>query len=405
MNVCFISGAAPDTQDAVGDFAWLLAREVGRRHRVWLIATAPGRAADRAGAPAHGRAPAGPGETAPVETHAIHSGWGARALKEVLRVVRRLRPDAVVVHYVPQLYGWYGANPILPLVLIALRLQGHRIVTVAHEFTVPFGPSPKLALLAVVHRLYLRLILRASSRLVLTTALRLDLFERVFPSRRSDLFRIPIGSTVPVAPVDPDWKQRGRRGLGIAEGDLVVSTFGSIVGSRVGLLAEVLSRLVAEGLPVRILVLGKGGAGLRRRLAGDPVLRDRAVLTGPVSLAALSRHLSLSDLYLAFYEDGASTRRTSLMVPLAHGIPTVSNSGASTDPALAASGALHLLDVSGEPDARPMEAGLAALRRLCQDAGARRTLGGRAREFHEKHFSWTEIASQYEEVIEGSCRR
>jgi len=381
MNICTLCGAPPNVNDGVGDFSWFLAQELSRAYALSLIV--PGGEDARQGF-----------DDGSIAVYRIQKGWGIQTSKQVFHLVRRLNPEVILVHFVPQLYGWNGAKPFLALLLLALRRRGYRIVTVAHEFSAPFGPSPKLIMLASVHRLLLRAILSASNRIVLTTEFSRDLFRRRFPRRQADFRQIPIGSTVPVVSVDEARKGELRRRLGIAADEIVISTFGSVIGLSVPLFEKLFRWFTHEGVPFRILVIGKAGEQLREKLAHDPVTVERIVATGPLGSVAVSEYLSVSDLYVAFYPDGASTRRTSLMIGLAHGIPVVSNSGALTDPRLASSGALHLLNgLMLEDETR-------VLRQLCKSPELRSRLGKQARVFYEEHCSWQKIGRQYEQVLQ-----
>ena len=376
MKVCILCGAPPNINDGVGDFSWLLAQELGKGNTVSLIV------------------PGGDGEEqyadyGSVAVYRVNKAWGIQASIEVCRIVRRVNPQIILVHFVPQLYGWNGAKPLFALLLLALKRREYRIVTVAHEFSAPFGPSPKLIVVAFVHRLLLWLIKRASRRIVVTTRFALSLFKRRFPTRQGDFLQIPISSTIPVVPVDKTRKEDLRRELRIAPEEFVIATFGSVVGSAATLLEELLSWFIHEVKRSRILILGKAGEEVRRKLAQNRVILDRTVTTGPLSSEAVSEHLSISDLLVVFYPDGCSTRRTSLMVGLAHGVPTVSNIGVLTDASLKASGAMYLINC------HMTEEQAMALRQLCRDARLRADLGKQGKAFFEEHLSWKEIGRQY----------
>ena len=386
MNVGILCGAPPNINDAVGDFSWLLAQELSSKHNVSLIVSG----VDDTVSPVN---------TSPVSIYPVSNGWGIQTVKDVLHLVQRLKPQIILVHFVPQLYGWYGSKPFFVLLLMILRIKGSRIITVAHEFSVPFGPSLKLMLLASIHQLFLRVILKASRRIVLTTQDRFDLFKQRFPRRKADFHKIPIGCTIPVTPIDDAKKQHMRRRLGIRAEELVVSTFSSVVGLDRKLLAKLFNWFICEGWPIRILLIGKGGEALQRKLAHDPAILERIVVTGPVSSEAVSEYLSLSDLYVVFYNGGASTRRTSLMAPLAHGTPSISNRGALTDPSFASSGALQLMNGVME------EADIRLLRQLCKDTEMRRRLGKHGQAFFEEHFSWAKIGQQYLHVLQDALAK
>jgi len=380
MKICVICGAPPDNADGVGDFAWLLAQELSKGNRVSYIVPGSGDAKRCL-------------DGGSIGIYWVKRGWGIRTSKEVLRTVKRLQPEILLVHFVPQLYGWNGAKPLLALLLLRLKRMGYPIVTVAHEFSVPFGPSPKLMLWATIHRVLFRLIVASSSRVVTTTRFCCNLLARRFSRRQTDLHQIPVSSAIPAMPIDESQKQALRIQLGIAADDLVVSTFGSVMRSTAHHLEELFCWFVREYAPVRLLVIGKAGEAMRQKTSHGSRLPGQITFTGPLSQQEVSKYLSLSDLYVMLYPDGASMRRTSLLAGLAHGLPTVSNVGVLTDPLLASSEVLHLID---DP---PSEKETAVLRQLCRDSVRRRELGTRARAFYEHWFSWEKIGQQYQQVL------
>jgi glycosyltransferase involved in cell wall biosynthesis len=381
MNLCILSGSPLGVYDGVGDFSWFLAQALSPKHGVSIIAPPGG---DVPGLGEAGRAP----------VYSIPSGWGIRACAEVRRLVERLKPDATLVQFVPHLYGWQGVKPCFALLLVALMRGGHPIVTVAHEFSRPFGLSPTAALHASAHRVLFSVILRASRKVVLTTPWCLDLFERRFPRRRADFHLIPVGSNIPVVATSEGERQARRHRLGIEDGELVVSTFGAAMEPATTRLTELAGWLVRQATPVRIVVVGKAGEALRAKWARHRAIVERTVVTGPVTGVAAAGYLSMSDLFVAFYPDGASTRRTGLMAGLAHGLPTVANVGPLTDPSLASSRALHLVgDMARESEQE-------RLRRLCVDPELRARLGKRGRVSFEAHFAWERIAERHTSVVE-----
>jgi glycosyltransferase involved in cell wall biosynthesis len=81
------------------------------------------------------------------------------------------------------------------------------------------------------------------------------------------------------------------------------------------------------------------------------------------------------------YPDGVTTRRTSVMAPLANGVATVSTAGALTEPVWRDTGAVALASAS-EPGAIA-----AAVVTLLRDPGARAALAAAGRRTYEEHFA------------------
>ena len=91
------------------------------------------------------------------------------------------------------------------------------------------------------------------------------------------------------------------------------------------------------------LLIGHGGDRMAARLVeAHPDLNGRLTATGTLPPADVSRHLQACDLMIQTYPDGVSSRRTSLMAALAHGVATVTSAGRHTEPVWAEAGAVGL---------------------------------------------------------------
>jgi len=97
--------------------------------------------------------------------------------------------------------------------------------------------------------------------------------------------------------------------------------------------------------------LGRGSESLCGELLGKhPELAGRVHASGPLAAIDLSLHISACDVIIQPYPDGVSSRRTSMMVGLSHGVPTVTTSGHLTESLWARSRAVSLAPV-GDADA------------------------------------------------------
>ena len=314
MDLCILSGVAPGVQSGVGDYSFLLSEELSKTHKVSLVV------------------PQGPDIQAAFPIYRFQNTWSGPGSTEIQRLIEKLGPQVVLVQYVPQIYGWMGANPALAFLLLALKKKGFDLITVAHEFSVPFEWPLKILTLAAAHRILFRTIVRASSQIVTTTSYCLDLFQKRFPNHKSSFHYIPIPSTIRVFPLEEPSRSSFRSEMGIGRNELLVTTFGFPIGEAFPILKAALSRLHKSYPDVRFLFLGELGDRLKSSFLDTPALKERVIAPGSLSEERVSNYLSASDLFLAFYPDGASTRRTTLMAGLAHGIPTISNLGILTDP-------------------------------------------------------------------------
>jgi len=379
MKICVISGASPNSNDAVGDFAFRLTDELSKENQVSFI---------------------GPSESVPREAsfpvYNVGKRWGPKDCVSTYRFLKREQPEVILVHFVPHLYGWLGTKPFFALLLFTLKRKGYPVVTILHEFSSPPGSSIKTTVLSWLHRTLLRLIVRTSKKLIVTTPFALALFHKNFPSRKSDFKYIPISSAITISPAEFEKQASLRSQLRLSPDSLVISLFGSTIGTAFDHLHKVLQWMVNKISNSSFLFIGKHGESLKLKFLGEEAIFSRIRTTGPVSNETASHWLSISDLYLVFYPDGASTRRTSLMTGLEHGLPTISNFGSLTDPVVASSGAIHLFKNFSDEE-------FSVLQTLYQDPAFRKQAGKTARLLWEKNFSWPIIVEKYQEVLKESA--
>lgn len=317
-----------------------------------------------------------------VAIHRVAGRWSPADLARLGAALDRFpAPRRLLVQYVPKAWGYRGANLGFCRWLVRRRRRGDLVRVVVHEVAQPWKlrDRPRRWLLAAANRLMIRRVLAASTRLDLAMAgweARLRPYARALPPTSVQ----PVPSTLPVAD-DPPGVAALRRRLAPG-GELVLGTFATYGWSTEAPLRAALPPLLA-GRPDRLgLLLGRGGERFAAALAAAcPALAGRLIAPGELDPEALSRHLQACDLMLLPYQDGVSTRRTTMMAALAHGLPAVTNSGPSTDPSWAASGATALA-----PGANP--AGLVrAAERLLADPQARARLGATARAVYAERFA------------------
>ena len=127
--------------------------------------------------------------------------------------------------------------------------------------------------------------------------------------------------------------------------------------------------------------------------AGAPALsaQEGVRIDTPGRLAEheLSLHLSTADLCLLPFTDGVSTRRTTLMAALAHGLPVLGLDGRGTDSVLTRHPDAIVLTATGD---RACYARAAV--ELGADRMALRARGEAARRLYEEQFDWPVVADR-----------
>jgi glycosyltransferase involved in cell wall biosynthesis len=219
-------------------------------------------------------------------------------------------------------------------------------------------------------------------------------FRRWFPDKQ--VLHLPVSSNIPLEPMT---RAAARARLGIDSETLVLGTFGTAHPSRLwGWVRGAAEAVRRTGQDVLVLHLGPHPAAVRDALGPVP-----ARLDGPLPVDELSRRFAAMDIYLAPYSDGVSTRRTSLMSGLQHGVATVGTRGIHTDRMLRDQDGRSLLLADADAE-RLFHSHVQC---LAGDPERRAALGAEGQRFFEQEFSWERIASRLMRSLEqsGACQR
>ena len=282
--------------------------------------------------------------------------------------------DALIVQYNPFSFGRWGFAPRLPLFLARLRRepQRPRIAVMFHETYVDMR-SLSWALMGSWQRAQLMAV-QAAADIQLCSIQRWT--ERLRKTARGrPVHHLPVASNLPDARAD---RKLARRRLGADAETVVLSCMGLRHPGRLpGHVLAAATEVGTAAPSVLLLDLGPGERSLTR-LAGNVCVRA----TGFVDEVELARYLAASDVFLAPYMDGVSTRRGSVMAALQHGVPVVGTSGHLTDDMLRDAPGLTLVAIGGRDDFARAAAG------LVQDEKRRAELGAAGRQLYQRSFDW-----------------
>ena len=295
--------------------------------------------------------------------------WGHGRLHDGARGL-----DALVVQYNPFSFGRRGFAPRLPLALGRLRRDGSRpvIAVMFHETYVDMK-NVRWALMGAWQRAQL-LAVQAAADVQLCTIERWTERLRRTAGRRP-VHHLPVASNLPDA---RGHRADARRELGAQDGTVVIACLGLRHPGRLEEHVLAAARRAGERAErVVLLNLGTGAPG-SERLAANVALESPGFLDGQ----RLARLYAASDLFLAPYQDGVSTRRGTVMAALQHGVPVFGTTGHLTDGLLRGAPGLPLTPV-GDRDAFAEAVGAAAA-----DPAERRRLGAAGRETNEREFDW-----------------
>ena len=303
-----VSSALPPVVDGIGDHAALIAESLASMgHSVTCIVPSGTNYADIPGV-------------------AIKPSWNPKVATSVIdAIVDAVKQgiDVVYIHYNPFCYGKWGRN----LALLSLRKRiravspSIKLAVMIHERHVPLWPWRFTIMSAWQRPMYASILKQADQVFVSTGPWMNDIEQMVRPG--VDVTCVPIGSSAGQPHIS---RTEARAQRNLPDDVTVVGVFGMPhVSKGVDGLAAILSKAAAEVGPLTLLAVGGIGKAIPDGIPGVTVVR-----TGILDARGVSDAFMCMDAFLCPFSDGISTRRSSMTVALAHGIPVVSNVGDST---------------------------------------------------------------------------
>ena len=323
----------------------------------------------------------------------VHPILGRLNPSDMLRFHRTLngfsRPRHLVLQWVPHAYFWGSMNvPFCVWIWIRARLFGDDLGIMLHEPFLGFGEGRwRQNVPAFVHRIMTILLLNAARR-VWVSIPRWEKAWKVYTLGRKVPFSwLPLPSNVPVA---GDASRTAEvRSRYAPSGQRIVGHFGTFGYPITPMLERIVPALLAASDRTVALFIGPNGAEFKQTLLREhPGLEGRIHAAGRFAATdpALSAHIAACDLMIQPYPDGASSRRTSLLAPLAHGVPLVTTSGWASEPLWQESGAVAIVSAA-DLDGFVREAD-----RLLNDETARQRAAQASRVLYKNHFAIERIA-------------
>jgi glycosyltransferase involved in cell wall biosynthesis len=357
-----LTGEYPPEAGGVADYTRLVARGL----------------AD-AGDAVHVYAPHRPAADPGIETHGLPDHYGPRSLADLERALTARPPNRILVQYVPHAFGYKAMN--LPFAAW-LALRAKRIAplwVMFHEVAFPFSWRPaKYMLLAGVHRLMARLLVSAAQRIFVATPAWEMLVRRCAP-RCTSIEWLPVPSNIPVYH-NPSITAALRLRYAPPHNPLV-GHFGTYGPAISRLLIPTLQQIARQRTDVHFLLLGRRAAEFcQQLLPAEPMLAGRLHVLAETSDEAVSLHLQICDLLLQPYPDGVTSRRTTVMAGLAHGVPIVSNRGTLSEGFWTD----EVVAVASSPDPEALADRVMA---LLDDSARRYALGQRGAELYRHRFA------------------
>lgn len=375
MTIDVINTALPPKFDAIGHYTALFCEELAHSAEVRLLAPTGLDYEPVAGVPV-------------LPCFSVKEPEGICGILEPI-VARQ--PDWVLLQYNPFLYGKRGYAPQLVPTLRELkrRCPKTKLAVMVHENFVPCWESVRFTVMATWQVPQYWQLGKTADLFFTSAQAWADHARKWF--KTIPIHHLPVGSTMPCVPLS---RTEARQRLSIPDEVVAVGVFGTAHVSRLlPLVASTLREARQSGVDARLLYIGPDGAAVREVLGDlEPLCAD-----GPLPSEEVSRRFSAMDLYLAPFLDGVSTRRTSLMTSLQHGIPAVGTDGHHTDDLWReANGEAILLAKVGDDAAFARQT-----LRLIQDPALRQKLGKNGKHLYDTQFDWKPVVASCVAALQG----
>ena len=328
----------------------------------------------------------------------LHRVLGGLSIPDLFRAGRNLNrcspPRRILVYWVPHAYGYKAMN--LPFCLwLWFRSAWHmdRVEPLVQECFLEFARhSWRRTVAAFVQRVMTIILLRAADRVWGALS---DYETQLRPytlGRRVPFGWLPVPSNIAVIE-DPAAVNAIREQF--APGGFLLGHFGTFGKNITDLLEEIAPVVLGDHTP--LLLLGAGSQAFRDRLRERyPDVAHYIHATGYLDQSTLSSHLNACDVMIQPYPDGVTARRSSILAPLAHARPVVTNPSPRTEPLWEKTGSVALADMTAE-------AFLQAVRQLKEDPHARDRVGAAARETYLRYFEPGRMVSAIHNPRENAC--
>lgn len=321
MQRHIITSEYPPQPGGVSDYTQLVAESLARE-----------------GEEVHVWCPGSQGESTSMRGVHVHASLG-RVTPEDLKAIDRQfdrfpGPRHILVQYVPHGYGCQSMNvPFCLWLWRRAKKHGDTVEFMVHEAFLGFEGSWRQYGAALVHRLMTVILLRAATRAWFSDP-QWERHWKPYTLGRPVPFQwLPVPSNIPV--VHDEARSQTIRGRYLSGGppdELLIGHFGTYGAPVLSVLEPIVLKIAREMPDQKLLLMGRGSQEFQKRwMERHPTFQKTLFATGPLAPDELSSHIAACDLLIQPFPDGASTRRTSLMVGLSHAKPIVTTSNAATE--------------------------------------------------------------------------
>jgi len=325
--------------------------------------------------------------------------WGFLGMPQIIREIKNINPDWVLLQYVPYMYNYYGIPVWIAILAFLLRFKNHKLVTTFHEVAIRFDvKKPKYWGIAIIERLIAYTLCICSTKIVVS----IEYFKKMLKPFKYKIVRIPVGSSVLPGEV-PEVKKKTLHQKLAPNGDFIISSFGSgAYWRRNDILLKAVKECLNMGFDrLKVFIIGKASTDKNLLHIVNKLNLEKIVhFTGVLSPEEIYKYLAVSDLFIFLDTDaygGINTKSTSLAAAYAAGLPIIGNKGILTDGFFKDKENIYLIN---SVDFREVAG---SILELFKNQDLYNTLKRGSEESYKNILSWDRISERYTEILNEIC--
>lgn len=321
-----------------------------------------------------------------------HTGrWRFMSLKRSMRPLLEENFNHIVIQYVPSLYAKRGGiNFSVTFFFLYLRLFSRAKVSILfHELYFPFSFHWKHIILNISHKVMLTFSL-ASAHFSFFSTERFKREAKYFNLFQSKKRHLPVGDNLTKLPeasapivFQPNQEQ------------VQFVIFGSSHPSKnFNLLFHCLESLSLTDLNFRLHLIGPSFDEIKMETMHSPNIKSYTTCYPKLADTDVVKIFEQSDILLAYFVDGITTRRSSAIGALAYGLKVISTLSGDTESIFHHQDSITLLSCEEEEFKKSfLSLDFNHLKKTVKK--------DEVKAFYEKHFSWDQISEKMSSTWEN----
>jgi glycosyltransferase involved in cell wall biosynthesis len=317
----------------------------------------------------------------PIGIFAIIERWTFNHLFKQSKTILKNEYQHILIQYVPTMYGSRGGiNFSILLFFLYLRFfTKSKVSFMFHEIYYPFSFYWKAIILNITHKIMLTFSL-FSSHIAFFSTKRFLNEAKYFTLNHKKLIHLPVGNNLYI--------QNDSCELPVLDNNLTkIVLFGSAHPSKnYSLIFKTLSSSYKKNPNFKLIVIGSTKESLKNEIDLPDNFDSFTEIFSNLEDEKVVSIFKQADLLLSYFIDGLTTRRSSVISALAHGLPIISTKSHYTEDIFIGQKAIQLFSTDEDSYADSLNKFLSN-NSIKADNEIRRD----AKKFYDQYFDWSRI--------------